>query len=343
MGTFIIAEAGVNHNGSEEKAIELVDVAARCGADAVKFQSFSAEKLVIQGAKKAEYQRRETGNGDQYAMLKTLEMSESMHRRIADRCAEVGIEFMSTPFDEDAADFLLSLGMRRIKIPSGEITNEPFLKFLAGKNVPLIISTGMASMEEVLHAVSIISFTRKINGFLEPLSEMLTVLHCTSNYPAKCNDVNLRAMQSIAAETALPVGYSDHTLGVAVSIAAVAMGATVIEKHFTLDRSMPGPDHKASLSTDQLCSLIIQIRDVESALGSNIKQPTPSELPVRDLVRRSVTTVRALATNEILTIEDVCLLRPGTGISPADLASVVGLRVTRDLPAYTTVQWSDLK
>lgn len=343
MKTFIIAEAGVNHNGDARLALELVEMAARQGADAVKFQTFSADKLVAPGAEKAEYQKRETGDGDQHAMLKALEISESLHRQLFARCNEVGIEFMSTPFDEDAANFLLALGMQRIKIPSGEITNEPFLAFLASKDVPLILSTGMATMEEIHRAVSVIQTHRAAAGFTTPLAEVLTILHCTSNYPAQCSDVNLNAMQTIGRETALPVGYSDHTLGLAVSTAAVALGATVIEKHFTLDRSMPGPDHKASLSPDDLGALVRQIRDVEAALGSSLKQPTASELPVRALVRRSVTAARAIAAGQLITEADLVLLRPGTGITPSEIANVTGKRAMHDIKAGATLHWPDLQ
>jgi N,N'-diacetyllegionaminate synthase len=343
LKTFIIAEAGVNHNGNPKLAMELVDTAARCGADAVKFQSFSADKLVAPGAEKAEYQKRETGDGNQHAMLKALEMSEELHRGLFSRCAEMGIEFMSTPFDEAAADFLLALGMKRIKVPSGEITNEPFLAFLAAKDVPLIVSTGMASMDEIRRAVEVIEATRKGKGFRQPLAQVLTILHCTSNYPAECSDVNLRAMQSIARDVAVPVGYSDHTLGLAVSTAAVAMGATVIEKHFTLDRSMPGPDHKASLSPEELGQLVRQIRDVEAALGSPVKQPTASELPVRALVRRSVTAARPIRAGQAITAEDLVLLRPGTGIPPGELPKVLGKQAAHDIDAGATLGWPDLR
>lgn len=339
---FIIAEAGVNHNGSEKLALQLVDVAARCGADAVKFQTFKADKLVRRGAAKATYQQVATGDGDQHSMLAALEMSEELHRRLYDRCIEQGIEFMSTPFDEAAADFLIDLGMKRIKIPSGEITNYPFLCFLASKNIPLILSTGMASLTEVEEAVATIASERMRLGFVQDLSEILCILHCTSNYPAAPSDVNLRAMRTMADATAMPVGYSDHTLGLAVSTAAVALGATVIEKHFTLDKKMPGPDQQASLDPQELAQLIDQIRTVESALGSNEKAPVPSELPVRALVRRSVTTVRDIAAGDVLKTSDVTLLRPGTGIAPRELESVPGHIAARALPAGTTLTWGDL-
>ncbi len=343
MKTFVIAEAGVNHNGDEELALLLVDTAARCGADAVKFQTFSADKLVRPGAEKAEYQKRQTGGGDQHAMLKDLELSPALHRKLVARCAEQGIEFMSTPFDEEAADFLLALGMRRIKVPSGEITNTPFLEYLAARDRPLIVSTGMATLAEIEEAVAVIAATRQRKGFVAPLQEVLTILHCTSNYPAAYADVNLRAMASIARATALPVGYSDHTTGIGIATAAVALGATVIEKHFTLDRQLPGPDHAASLQPDELAGMIGQIRAVEEAMGSDTKAPTASELPVRELVRRSVTTVRDVPAGATLQAQDIALLRPGNGIAPAERDAAVGKRTRRALPAGTTVQWSDLE
>lgn len=343
MNVFIIAEAGVNHNGDESLAFQLVETAKKCGADAVKFQTFSADKLVRPGAEKAEYQKRETGSGDQHAMLKALEMSEALHRKLFARCAELGIEFMSTPFDEDAANFLIELGMRRIKIPSGEITNESFLAFLAAKDVPLIMSTGMATLAEIQRAVEVVAAARVRAGHLAPLADILTILHCTSNYPAQCRDVNLRAMQTIAKQTRLPVGYSDHTLGLAVSTAAVALGAVVIEKHFTLDRDLAGPDHKASLTPGELGQLVRQIRDVEDALGSPIKQPSASELPVRALVRRSVTVVKPIRAGALIQQDDVALLRPGSGIAPGELAIVIGRAAAHDLPANTTLQWSDVQ
>jgi len=338
---FVIAEAGVNHNGSEELALQLVDVAARCCADAVKFQTFKADKLVRRGAAKAAYQQAATGEGDQHGMLAKLEMSESLHKRIFERCADRGIEFMSTPFDEEAADFLVDLGMKRIKIPSGEITNHPFLRYLASKARPLILSTGMATLEEIEESTEVIRAERKRLNLKEPLETMLTILHCTSNYPAAADDVNLRAMGSMASMLAVPVGYSDHTLGLAVSTAAVALGAVVIEKHFTLDITLPGPDHKASLVPEELAALVRQIRDVERALGSTEKKPTDAELPVRELVRRSVTSACDLVAGVPVSFSDLTLLRPGTGILPKELDAVYGRVPTRDIPAGSTLQWSD--
>jgi N,N'-diacetyllegionaminate synthase len=342
MSCLVIAEAGVNHNGSLDLALKLVEIAAKAGADAVKFQTFSAERLVRPGARTAQYQAKATGESDQFAMLKQLELSEADYRRIAARCVDCGIEFMSTPFDEEAATFLLELGMQRIKVPSGEITNIPFLEFLADTDRRLIVSTGMATLEEIDAAVGAIARRRALRGFSAPLAERVTILHCTSNYPAADEDVNLRAMGTIAAATKLPVGYSDHTRGIAVATAAVALGACVIEKHFTVDKSLPGPDHTASVSPEELGALVAQIRTVEAALGSAEKRPTASELPIRALVRRSVTTRRALRAGEAIAAEDVCLLRPGDGIPPAELGQVIGARARNDIAAGITLRWDDL-
>jgi N,N'-diacetyllegionaminate synthase len=275
-------------------------------------------------------------------MLKALELSEVLHKRLFAYCTDLGIEFMSTGFDEDALDFLVTLGIKRIKVPSGEITNVPFLRHVASKGLPMIVSTGMAELGEVVGAVDIIRAERLRCGFSEPLAEKVTILHCTSNYPTASADVNLRAMRTMAQATGLPVGYSDHTLGLAVSTGAVALGATMIEKHFTLDSTLPGPDHRASLEPMQLNALVQQIRDVEEALGSDVKAPTASELPVRDLVRRSVTTARPLDAGASISREDLILLRPGTGIPPADLDKVVGRITKRKIPAGETLVWSDL-
>lgn len=342
MNTFIIAEAGVNHDGDRVRAIQLVEVAARGGADAVKFQTFSTDKLTRRGAEKAEYQKKMTGDGDQHAMLAKLEMSEELHHALVKRSAELGIEFMSTGFDGDAVDFLVSVGIRRIKVPSGEITNLPFLAHMASKNLPMIVSTGMADMAEVKAAVEAVRAERASRGFVAPVQDIVTILHCTSNYPTTASDVNLRAMLSMAEEIGVPVGYSDHTLGIAVSTAAVAMGATVIEKHFTLDKTLPGPDHAASLEPDELKALVQSIRDVEAAQGNGIKAPTASELPVRALVRRSVTTVRDIEAGAAIGPGDIALLRPGTGIPPAEFEAVLGKRAKDAMPAGQTVQWTDL-
>lgn len=335
---FVIAEAGVNHNGSEELALRLVDVAAKAGADAVKFQTFRAKQLVCAGAPKAEYQQRQTGGGDQLAMLRALELSEAAHRAVVARCAERGIEFMSTPFSAEAADFLVGLGMRRIKVPSGELTNKPLLEYFAGFGLPLIVSTGMADLNEVREALGWIVAAQERAGVVTEV----TVLHCTSSYPAAAEDVNLRAMTTLAQATARPVGYSDHTLGIAVSTAAVALGAGVIEKHFTLDRGLPGPDHQASLEPVELTALVQAVRTVEAALGDGIKAPRPAELPVRDVARRSVTLVRDVMAGQSLVDADLALLRPGTGIPPKALDALPGRILRRTLAAGTTLAWDDL-
>ncbi|MDY6922397.1 MAG: N-acetylneuraminate synthase [Pseudomonadota bacterium] len=342
MSVFIIAEAGVNHNGDADRALAMVDAAHKAGADAVKFQTFSADKLAAPGAEKADYQKRETGEGGQHAMLKALEMSPDLHHRLIARCAEVGVEFMSTPFDEEAADFLVAGGMARIKVPSGEIVNHPFLRHLATLDRPMIVSTGMATMDEITDAVTVISRARAEAGLTTPMEQVVTILHCTSNYPAAPVDVNLRAMRTIAEVTGLPVGYSDHTLGLAVSTAAVALGATVIEKHFTLDPTLPGPDHRASLTVAQLTDLVGQIRDVEAALGSPVKAPTEAELPVRAVARRSVTARRPLPVGHLLEAGDLILLRPASGIAPRHLDAVIGRGLVRAVDAGQPLTWADV-
>ena len=340
MPTFIIAEAGVNHNGDDDMALRLVEVAAEAGADAVKFQTFSADKLTRRGAEKAEYQKHTTGGGDQYDMLKALEMSVELHHRLVEKCLSLGIEFMSTAFDEDSFDLLVSLGIRRVKVPSGELTNHPFLRHMAKAGLPMIVSTGMASLDEVQQAVAVVEEVFMAEG--RSSQGLLTVLHCTSNYPAAPSDVNLHAMQTMARALAVPVGYSDHTLGTLVSISAVAMGAAVIEKHFTLDRRLPGPDHEASLAPDELKAMVEGIRLVETALGDGVKAPTASELPVRGLVRRSVTAIRDIPAGAAIAGDDIALLRPGTGIPPSGRDAVIGRLAARTIAAGETLTWADL-
>ena len=343
MSCFVIAEAGVNHNGSEELALKLVDEASRAGADAVKFQTFRAESLVTPGTEKAEYQKANTQEGDQLSMLQNLELSRQAHQSLKEHCDASGIEFMSTPFDSEAADFLVELGIKRIKIPSGELTNHPFIAHLAGKGLPVIMSTGMATLEEVIEAVEVVQTTRQCKRFPEPLEDRLTLLHCTSNYPTKTEDINLNAMLTLKNETGLPIGYSDHSEGILMAALAVGLGATVIEKHFTMDRKLPGPDHAASLEPDELQQMIRNIRTAEQAMGSSVKAPTPSELPVRDAARRSITLTRNISRNETLSEKDLVLLRPGNGIPPKELSRVIGCKVKADLPQGHTLKWSDLE
>lgn len=341
-GCYIIAEAGVNHNGSVDMGFRLIDAAVTAGADAVKFQTFKAEKLVTRAARKAAYQQAQTGEGQQFEMLKQLELSDEDHHRLADRCRQTGIEFLSTPFDEESADFLVSLGCKRLKVPSGELTNHPFLRFLARKNLPMILSTGMADLSEVADAVRVIAETRHSSGFKAPLNQMLTLLHCTSNYPAALHEVNLLAMRTLAETFQLPAGYSDHTAGIFVAPLARALGAAVFEKHFTLDRTLPGPDHVASLEPDELEAMVRAIRSTDLVMGHPDKAPTLSEMEVRIASRRSVTLAREVAAGHRLTHSDLTLMRPGNGIPPHAIESLIGRQTARALPAGSTLRYEDL-
>lgn len=339
---YIIAEAGVNHNGSTPRALDLVRAAAAAGADAIKFQTFSADRLARPGAATADYQQAATGDKDQFAMLQRLEMSPEMHDAVLVACRTHRIEFLSTPFDPQAADYLVELGVRRLKVPSGELTNPVFIRHLAAKNLPLIVSTGMADLAEVATALTWIRATRASLGLAPDLAGTVSVLHCTSNYPTAPADVNLRAMETLRTQFALPVGYSDHTLGLTVPIAAAALGAVIIEKHFTLDRTLPGPDHQASLEPAELTALVQAIRTVEAALGTGTKQPVASELPVRTVVRRSIFLRRPVAAGVPLVADDLELLRPGDGIAAQDYDAVLGRRLAgARLPGHK-LAWEDL-
>lgn len=333
---FVIAEAGVNHNGSLDLALKLVDAAADARADAVKFQTFKAERLVARGTPTAAYQAKNTGATDQHAMLSSLELPESAYPALLERCAARGIEFMSTPFDGDSARQLAGHGVRRIKVGSGDVTSLAFLDEIAALNLPVILSTGMSTLDEVAEAVD--TFGRAWGA----ANGKLTLLHCTSNYPAREEDVNLRAMRTLHERFGLPTGYSDHTQGTSVAVAAVALGASVLEKHLTLDRGMPGPDHRASLDPLTFTRMVRELREVEAALGSAVKAPAASELAVRDIVRRSVALRRSLRQEDVIRKEDLTLLRPGTGIAPRELLRVVGRRAARDLEAGVLLKWSDL-
>jgi N-acetylneuraminate synthase len=321
----IIAEAGVNHNGDLNIARQLISVAAEAGADAVKFQTFTAESLVTKDAPKAEYQLRTTNRSEsQYEMLERLELSEPAHQSLMKEASEKGIMFLSTPFDEAGADLLNKLGIPAFKIASGEITNLPFLEHVAQKNRPVIVSTGMSNLAEVAAAVDCIKKTG---------NEQLILLHCVSAYPAAPADVNLRAMQTLRKEFGVPVGFSDHTLGFEITIAAVALGACVIEKHITLDRTLPGPDHAASLEPEDLKAMVRAIRTVEAALGQESKQPTPSEANTSAVARKSLTAARDLSAGTILTKELIAIQRPGTGLSPAMRDDLVGRALRQSVRA----------
>jgi N,N'-diacetyllegionaminate synthase len=318
---FIIAEAGVNHDGDVDAAKALIDVAADAGADAVKFQTFSAKRLATAAAPKAAYQLKNTEAAEsQVAMLQRLELSDDAHRMLQAHAKQRGIVFISTPFDEVAADFLESLDIPLFKIPSGELTNTPFLAHVAKKGRPLILSTGMATLGEVETAVAVV----RSAGCTD-----LTVLHCTSNYPASIDDVNLRAMQTMGAALGVKVGYSDHTLGIEVSLAAVALGAAVVEKHFTLSKLRTGPDHAASLEPAELAALVHGIRTVERALGDGVKAPKAAEREVAQVARKSVVASRAIAAGAVLVADDLVMRRPGTGLSAQFLPLLVGRVVRR--------------
>jgi len=322
--TLVIAEAGVNHNGDLGMARQLIDAAAEAGADLVKFQTFSADRLVTTHAGKADYQIRATdGRESQHAMLRRLELSREMHEALIAHCALRGIRFFSTAYDSQSIDLLLELGADRFKIPSGEITNLPYLRHVGSLGKPVILSTGMATLGEIEAAVDVLERAGTPRG-------RVTVLHCNTEYPTPMADVNLRAMLTIRDAFGVAVGYSDHTKGIEVAVAAVALGATVIEKHFTLARNLPGPDHQASLEPDDLKAMVASIRNIESALGDGIKRPSPSEAKNRSAARRSLVAACAIRTGERFTEANVAVKRPGTGLSPMRWDEVLGRKAPRD-------------
>ncbi len=333
---FIIAEAGVNHNGDPDLARRLVDVAAEAGADAVKFQTFKAERLASRFAPRAEYQKENLGPGgkqDQISLLRRLELDAAAHTELVARCKERGIEFMSTAFDHESIALLERLGMARYKIPSGEVNNLPYLRRIAALGKPVILSTGMCTMQDVHAAVEAL-----LAAGQDP--RRLYILHCNSGYPTPDADVNLRAMQTLG--QALPgiagVGYSDHTLGLEAALAATALGAVVIEKHFTLDRDLPGPDHKISLLPHELAAMVSGIRRIETMLGSPSKQPSPSEIPNIAIARKSIVAARPIAAGEIFTEGNLTAKRPGTGLSPMLWDSVIGRPAPRSFEADELIE-----
>lgn len=323
MGVFIIAEAGVNHNGSLKLAKKLVDEAKNAGVDCIKFQTFMAENIVSKTAVKAEYQKQNTNNSceSQYNMLKKLELSFSDFIELNNYCKAKNIQFLSTAFDFDSIDFLSSLDMNVWKIPSGEITNLPYLIKIANLGKDVILSTGMSTMEDIQNALSVL----KTNG-----AGNITVLHCTTEYPAPFTDVNLKAMLTIKDEFNVNIGYSDHTKGIEIPISAVALGATVIEKHFTLDKNMQGPDHKASLEPYELKKMVKSIRNVESALGDGIKRLAESEKKNISIARKSIIAKRDIKKGEIFTQENLTVKRPGNGISPMKWFEILGQEAIKD-------------
>ena len=320
----IIAEAGVNHNGNMGLARRLIGVAKEAGADIVKFQTFAADRLVTKTAAKADYQTETTDAGEsQHEMLRRLELNPAMHDELIVEAARCGIEFMSTAFDEESVSLLASKALKRFKVPSGEITNLNYLRRIASVADEVIISTGMATLEEISAAIAVF----EADGIAR---DRIAVLHCTTEYPAPMAAVNLRAMQTIASEFGVRIGYSDHTQGIEVAIAAVALGATIIEKHFTLDCTLPGPDHKASLEPDQLAAMVAAIRNIEQAMGDGVKGPSPTEARNLPVVRKSLVAIRPIRAGEFFSTQNIGAKRPGTGISPMRLNEVVGKPAPRN-------------
>ena len=324
MSVLIIAEAGVNHNGDINLARKLVDVAADAGADFVKFQTFTADKLVTKSAEKADYQNQTTDEEEsQHAMLHKLELSRETHEALIEHCKLRGIQFFSTGFDTGSIDLLMELGLDRFKIPSGEITNLPYLRHVGQYGKSVILSTGMANEDEIEAALKILEQAGTSR-------KHITVLHCNTEYPTPMNDVNLRAMLTIRDTFGVQVGYSDHTLGIEVSIAAVALGAMVIEKHFTLDRNLLGPDHQASLEPEELKEMVIAIRNIEKAMGDGIKRPSSSEAKNKPIARKSMVAAQAICEGETFSEANLAVKRPGTGLSPMRWDEVLGCKAPRD-------------
>ena len=324
LKVLILAEAGVNHNGSLELAKKMIDAAVEAGADIVKFQTFTAENVVSKYAPKAAYQKQTTGSNEtQLEMIKKLELSYDVHKELIDYCRLKKVKFLSSPFDLESIDILDKIGVDTFKIPSGEITNLPYLRKVGCLKKKIILSTGMSSMIEIENALNVL---RKAGTLLKNV----TILHCNTEYPTPMNDVNLRAMLTIARKFNVNVGYSDHTLGIEIPIAAVAMGATVIEKHFTLSKAMEGPDHKASLEPNELKAMIDAIRNVEIALGDGIKKPSPSELKNRPIARKSIVAAKDIPKGEVFTNTNLTIKRPGTGINPMKWDEVIGKKAGKD-------------
>lgn len=325
MRTLIIAEAGVNHNGDIRLAKKLISAAATAGADLVKFQTFSAKNLVSSSAPKAEYQKKTTESSEsQLEMIQKLELSREDHTVLIQECSAHGIGFFSTAFDFQSFDLLMELGcLEQVKIPSGELTNLPLLRYMSRLGKPLLLSTGMANLGEVEAAIEAVEAAGTPR-------DMITVLHCTTEYPTPMEDVNLRAMIAMKHAFGVNTGYSDHTPGIEIPIAAVALGATVIEKHFTLDRNLPGPDHKASLEPHELKAMVEGIRNVERALGDGVKRPSPSELKNKPIARKSLVAIRPIRAGEIFSAENIGAKRPGTGMSPMRWDEVIGRTATKD-------------
>lgn len=331
---FIIAEAGVNHNGDINIAKKLVDVACAAGVDAIKFQTFKAENLVTKNAPKAKYQEQSTGSGNQYDMLKKLELSYDDHIILQKYCKEKGLTFISTPFDFESVDLLEKLNVPLYKISSGDLTNIPLLKYIARLNKPMIISTGMANLGEVEEAIEAIG---------EVGNNKISLLHCTSNYPTNYNDVNLNAMITLENAFKLPIGYSDHTIGIEVPVAAVAMGAKIIEKHFTIDKFMEGPDHEASVDPEELRRMVKSIRNIESSLGNGIKTCNESEKNTKEIARKSIVASVNIKKGETISYNNITFKRPSNGISPRLTDEIIGKVAVEDINVDSFITFSNIK
>lgn len=329
--TYIIAEVGVNHNGNMEMAKELIDVAANAGADAVKFQTFKSEKLVSKLAQKAKYQTANTDKAEsQYEMLKRLELSSKDFIELQKYCESKGIEFLSTPFDDDSAKFLNEIGVHAFKVGSGDLTNLPFLEKIAKYNTPILLSTGMGNFAEIEEALSVLGGSE------------VALLHCTSNYPAPVEDVNLKVINTMSQAFNKIIGYSDHTEGDEITISSVVMGAKIIEKHFTLDRNLPGPDHKASITPEELEQLVASIRKVELSLGDGVKRCMPSEIDTKEVARKSIVANEKLQAGTILTEENLVIKRPGTGIEPKYYSILLGKQIKKTVEEDHVITWDDV-
>jgi N,N'-diacetyllegionaminate synthase len=335
QAVFVIAEAGVNHNGDLAMALALCDAAHAAGADAVKFQTFRAEDLVVPGAPTADYQKRQTGEQDQFSMLRKLELSREQHEEIRDHCARIGIEFFSTPFSIEAVDMLVALGVRRIKMPSGELTHRALVEHACATGLPVLLSTGMATMAEVHEALA---WAKSARGSLDGIS----VLHCTSAYPAPDEALNLRAITTMRAELRLPIGYSDHSTGVEAALAAVSLGATIVEKHLTLDAALPGPDHAASLEPEGFATMVRGIRRIGQMLGDGVKAPRPQEQDAARVARRSIVAAVDIPAGATLSASMLACRRPATGIAPREWERVLGASARAAIPAGTVLQWEQL-
>ena len=330
---FIIAEAGVNHNGSVKLAKKLVDAAKEAGADAVKFQTFKTKNLVTKNARKAEYQIKNSGEESQYEMIMKIELSADDFWEIAKYAEDKGIIFLSSPFDSESVDLLDEIDIPAFKIASGEITNFPLLKCIAKKQKPVILSTGMSTIGEVEEALNLI----------EKYNDDIILMHCLTNYPAKKEDANLNVIKTLEYAFKRPVGFSDHTSGIEMSVAAVALGSCVIEKHFTIDKNLPGPDHKASLEPHELSEMVKAIRNIEKGLGNGIKKPTDDEIKIKKLVRKSIVAKEDILKGSILTEEMLEIKRPGTGIEPKYLDELVGKELIEDIKKDDLLKWNQLK